>query len=67
MDVIMLENKQYANGQKTYELVENKLTYYFMNGKVKAEGIYENDLMEGEWKFSRETGRMCYPTEKRNW
>jgi len=54
----MIENKQYANGQKVYELVGNKLTYYFKNGKVKAEGIYENDLMEGEWKFYRETGQL---------
>jgi len=54
----MLENKQYANGQKTYKLVGNRLTYYFKNGKVKAEGISLNDLMEGEWKFYRETGQL---------
>lgn len=54
----MLKNKEYKNGQKTYELVGNRMTYYFKNGKVKAEGIYENNLMEGEWKFYRETGQL---------
>ena len=54
----MLKNKEYKNGQKTYELVGNRMTYYFKNGKVKAEGIYENNLMEVEWKFYRETGQL---------
>lgn len=44
----MLEKKKYANGQNVYELVDNKLTYYFKNGKIKAEGYFINDLMEGE-------------------
>jgi antitoxin component YwqK of YwqJK toxin-antitoxin module len=34
-------------------ITENKMTYYFKNGKVKADGFYENDLMEGEWNFYR--------------
>ncbi len=44
--------KPYANGQKVQELVGNKLTYFFKNGKVKAEGTLENELMEGEWNRS---------------
>ena len=54
----MLKNKEYANGQKTYELSGNRLTYFFKNGKIKAEGVFENNQMEGEWKFYRETGQL---------
>ena len=54
----MLKNKEYANGQKTYELVGNKMTYFFKNRKIKAEGILENDQMQGEWRFYRETGQL---------
>lgn len=54
----MLKKKIYTNGQKVYELVGNKLTYFFKNGKIKAEGPFENNLMEGEWKFYRETGQL---------
>lgn len=54
----MLEKKFYANGQKSHEFNGNKLTYFFKNGKVKAEGIFEDGKMEGEWKFYRETGQL---------
>jgi len=54
----MLNNELYKNGQKIKEITDNKLTYFFKNGKVKAEGIFENELMEGEWKFYRETGQL---------
>jgi antitoxin component YwqK of YwqJK toxin-antitoxin module len=54
----MMKNKQYVNGQKTYELVGNKLTYFFKDGKVKAEGVAINDLMQGEWKFYRESAQL---------
>jgi antitoxin component YwqK of YwqJK toxin-antitoxin module len=57
-EVFMLENKEYVNGQKTYEFVGNKLTYFYKNGNIKAEGIFENDLMQGEWRFYRETGQL---------
>jgi antitoxin component YwqK of YwqJK toxin-antitoxin module len=51
----MLEKKFYVNGQPVYEINGNKLTYYFKNGKIKAEGPFINNLMEGEWIFYRET------------
>lgn len=54
----MLEKKQYANGQPVYTLDGSLLTYYFKNGVKKAEGRYENDQMEGEWLFYRETGQL---------
>lgn len=54
----MINKKDYSNGQKVQELNGNKLTYFFKNGKVKAEGLLINDKMEGEWKFYRETGQL---------
>lgn len=54
----MLNKKNYANGQKVWELKGERLTYFFKNGKVKAEGALRNNLMEGEWKFYRETGQL---------
>jgi antitoxin component YwqK of YwqJK toxin-antitoxin module len=54
----MINKKDYSNGQKVQELNGNKLTYFFKNGKVKAEGPFINGKMEGEWKFFRETGQL---------
>lgn len=54
----MLDKKEYTNGQKVHELVDNTLTYYYKNGQVKALGLYENDMMQGEWIFYRETGQL---------
>ena len=54
----MLNKKDYSNGQKVQELNGNKLTYFFKNGKVKAEGPFINGKMEGEWKFYREKGQL---------
>ena len=44
----MISKKNYSNGQKAQELSGNKLTYFFKNGKVKAEGLLINDKMEGD-------------------
>jgi antitoxin component YwqK of YwqJK toxin-antitoxin module len=54
----MMKNKHYVNGQKTYKQVSDKLTYFFKNGKIKAEGISINGIMEGEWKFYRENEQL---------
>jgi len=54
----MMKNKAYSNGQKTFEQVGKELTYFFKNGKTKAEGVSINGIMEGEWKFYRETGQL---------
>ncbi|MDI1322000.1 MAG: hypothetical protein PSV36_04585 [Algoriphagus sp.] len=54
----MLDKKNYANGQKVYELIGEKLTYFFKNGKVKAKGNFVSGQMEGEWNFYRETGQL---------
>jgi len=54
----MLEKENYANGQEVYKNEGNKLTYYYKNGKIKAEGPFENNEMEGEWIFYRESGQL---------
>lgn len=54
----MFDKKKYTNGQVVYELIGDRLTYFFKNGKIKAEGSFANNLMEGEWKFYRETGQL---------
>lgn len=51
----MLEKKNFANGQEVYKYYGNKLTYYYKNGQIKAEGPFENNKMQGEWRFYRET------------
>lgn len=55
---MMLQEKIYANGQKAYTLEGTKLTYFFKNGKIKAEGVFDKGLMEGEWRFYRENGQL---------
>lgn len=54
----MLTDKTYANGQRMNELQGNRLIWYYKDGVVKAEGPYENDQMEGEWRFYRATGQL---------
>lgn len=34
------------------------MTYFFNDGTTKAEGPFENDQMQGEWKFYRKTGQL---------
>ena len=54
----MQDKKTYANGQPVYVYDGHRLTYFYKNGRVKAEGPYENELMEGEWLFYRENGQL---------
>ena len=54
----MMNKKQYVNGQKTFEQKGNVLIYFFKDGKIKAQGISINGIMQGEWKFYRETGQL---------
>jgi len=54
----MLDKKYYANGTPVFDLTGDRLTYYYKNGKLKADGKYINGKMEGEWLFYRETGQL---------
>lgn len=61
-----MEKKQYANGQKTYELTDNALTYFFKDGRIKAHGTSIDDVMKGEWKFYRESCQLWQVGNFRN-
>ena len=54
----MLGKKEYSNGQRVYELKDEVLTYFYKNGRLKAQGPYINGKMEGRWIFYRETGQL---------
>jgi antitoxin component YwqK of YwqJK toxin-antitoxin module len=54
----LLEKKLYANGKKTFDIEKDVLTYYFKNGKIKAQGHLKNQKMQGEWRFYRESGQL---------
>lgn len=62
----MLKKKFYANGQPVYELNGDILTYFYKNGTVKARGPFINNLMEGEWKFYRESGQLWQTASFKN-
>ncbi|WP_306351171.1 toxin-antitoxin system YwqK family antitoxin [Flavobacterium sp. '19STA2R22 D10 B1'] len=66
----MLDKKVYANGQVVYEKIGEQLTYFYKNGTLKAVGPFIENLMEGEWKFYRETGQLWqignFKTGKKN-
>jgi len=62
----MIKKKNYVNGQRICELTGDRLTYYFKSGAVKAEGSFINDVIEGEWRFFRETGELCQIGNFRN-
>jgi antitoxin component YwqK of YwqJK toxin-antitoxin module len=54
----MMDKNEYVNGQKIFEYAGDTLTYFFKNGKVKAKGKSDKSVMQGEWKFYRETGQL---------
>lgn len=54
----MTNKTHYTNGQKIFEQQGDILTYYFKDGKVKAQGTSVDGMMQGEWKFYRETGQL---------
>ncbi|HBC78185.1 MAG TPA: hypothetical protein DEO60_13665 [Bacteroidales bacterium] len=62
----MLEKKLYTNGQPVYSMTGEKLTFFYKNGKIKAQGPFINNLMEGEWTFYRETGQLWQIANFRN-
>jgi antitoxin component YwqK of YwqJK toxin-antitoxin module len=39
--------------QKIHDLIGDRLTYYFKNGKIKAEGPFLSGRMEEKWEEKR--------------
>lgn len=48
----------YKNGQIIKILENDVLTYYFIDGTIKAQGSYINDMMEGKWVFYKKEGSL---------
>jgi antitoxin component YwqK of YwqJK toxin-antitoxin module len=48
----------YANGQPMFEQDGARLTWFFKTGRKKAEGRSMGGVMQGEWRFWRETGEL---------
>jgi len=54
----MQDKSHYTNGQKIFEQKGDVLTYFYKNGRIKAQGISINASMQGEWVFYRESGQL---------
>lgn len=49
---------KYSNGQVISEQKGEILTYYHINGKVKAQGKLINGLFQGKWIFHKKEGYL---------
>lgn len=54
----MQGKEYYKNGQRVYEQDGDRLTYFFKTGIVKAHGRSVDGVMQGQWKFYRESGDL---------
>lgn len=54
----MTNKTHYTNGQIVRTLEGDRLTYFYKSGKIKAQGRFVNDKMQGEWRFYAEDGRL---------
>lgn len=48
----------YANGQPVFRQEGYTLTYYFKTGLKKAEGPSIDGVMQGAWRFWRDSGEL---------
>lgn len=55
----MMSKEFYSNGQKTQAYDGKTLKFFYKNGVLKAEGPYENQMMEGTWHFYRDNGQLA--------
>jgi len=51
-----MKEKTYSNGQVEQRMQGGKLTYFFKDGNIKAEGPIKDNLMDGLWHYYRENG-----------
>lgn len=54
----MQDKTHYANGQPIFRQTGKTLTYFFKTGLTKAEGESVDGVMQGEWRFWRESGEL---------
>ncbi len=48
----------YKNGQVVSQINDHRMTYFYKDGSIKAEGPYHDEIMDGEWFFYRENGQI---------
>ena len=60
------QGETYANGQIKQILKDEVMTWFFKNGRIKAQGPYIDGKMEGQWTFYRETGELWQQGELRH-
>ena len=54
----MKNSGTYSNGQIVSEQKGATLTYYHINGKIKAQGNYIDGLFQGKWIFNKKEGYL---------
>lgn len=50
--------EKYANGQTISEQDGDVLSYYFIDGNIKAQGKYVDGVMQGKWLFNKKEGYL---------
>lgn len=56
--VTHLVGKTYKNGQVQSTLQDDLLTFYFVDGAIKAQGKIINEKMNGKWIFNKKGGSL---------
>lgn len=54
----MKNSGKYSNGQIISEQKGDVLTYYHIDGKIKAQGKYVDGMMQGKWIFNKKEGYL---------
>jgi len=57
-ETAMQTKTHYVNAQPVLRQDGERLTYFFKTGRTKAEGLSTDGVMQGEWRFWRETGEL---------
>ena len=50
--------EKYSNGQNVSKQKDDILTYYFIDGRIKAQGKFINGVMQGKWIFNKKEGYL---------
>lgn len=54
----MKNSGTYSNGQVVSEQKGDVLTYYHINGGIKAQGKYIDGMFQGKWIFHKKEGYL---------
>lgn len=62
----LIERYEYKEDENGSLIKNGKYQTWYDNEKIKATGIYENDLKDGNWKFFNEEGKLDFESEYSN-